>query len=191
LDIIRMDGLEVRQCEDLRSYKKLIPALEAFPGAYILTADDDLVYPRTWLRSFVEAHRSDKEILLRRARVILPKLENYNAWPMAGRIVGEIVFPTSCHGMLVSPSAMAPEIMDMARAQQLAPMNDDIWWYWMGLRAGSTFRVIPGDPIRDLPTGQDGLWSQHNRDGGNDKQIAAMIEAYGMPWAQPVAEAAE
>jgi hypothetical protein len=94
--------------------------------------------------------------------------------------------------MLVSPSAMAPEIMDMARAQQLAPMNDDIWWYWMGLRAGSTFRVIPGDPIRDLPTGQDGLWSQHNRDGGNDKQIAAMIEAYGMPWAQPaVAEAAE
>jgi hypothetical protein len=87
--------------------------------------------------------------------------------------------------------AMAPEVMDMAKAQQLAPMNDDIWWYWMGLRGGSTFRVIDGDLIRDLPTGQNGLWSQHNRDGGNDRQIAAMIEAFGLPWSAKVLEAAE
>jgi hypothetical protein len=102
--------------------------------------------------------------------------------------------------MLVPPGAfsghnpaLVAEVMDMERARQLAPMNDDIWWYWMGLRAGSTFRVIDGDPIRDLPTGKDGLWSQHNRDGGNDRQIAAMVEAFGMPWAQAAvqAEAAE
>jgi hypothetical protein len=206
-DILRLDGLTIRQCEDLRSYKKLIPALEHYPGAFVLTADDDLVYPRTWVRSFAEAFRGPhaKEILLRRARgvgalagVALPI--PYNDWPLLPpNTEGIWHFPTSCHGMLVPPGAfsdrnpaLAAEVMDMAKAQQLCPMNDDIWWYWMGLRAGSTFRVIDGDPIRDLPTGKDGLWSQHNRDGGNDRQIAAMIEAYGMPWAQAaVQEAAE
>lgn len=189
-DILRMDGLTIRQCEDIRSYKKLIPALEHYPGAYILTADDDLVYPRSWVRSFVEAYQGPKEILLRRGRGMvrkegLPELRSYNEWPIVGAGHGNRpgIFPTSCHGMLVHQYAFRPEVMDMERAKQLAPMNDDIWWYWMGLRGGSTFRVIPGDPIRDLPTGQDGLWSQHNRDGGNDKQIAAMVEAYGLPWA--------
>lgn len=201
-DILRMDGLTIRQCEDIRSYKKLIPALEQYPGAFVLTADDDLIYPRTWLRSFAEAYRDPREIMLRRARAVLfertGEPRSYNMWPMAipgqqqNSGVGDLanIFPTSCHGMFVPPGSMPPEVMDMGRAQQLAPMNDDIWWYWMGLRGGSTFRVIPGDPIRDLPTGQDGLWSQHNRDGGNDKQIAAMVEAYGMPWA-PVRESAE
>jgi hypothetical protein len=188
-EILRMDGLTIRQCEDIRSYKKLIPALQEYPGAFVLTADDDLIYPRTWVRSFCEAFRTPTEILLRRGRHVAPAnaagdLASYNAWPMVNDgNANRLVFPTSCHGMLVHPGAMSFEVTDMAKARELAPMNDDIWWYWMGLRGGSTFRVIDGDPIRDLPTGQDGLWSQHNRDGGNDKQIAAMIEAYGLPWA--------
>lgn len=196
-DILRMDGLTIRQCEDIRSYKKLIPALREYPGAFVLTADDDLVYPRTWVRSFCDAYRSDREIMLRRGRRIGTHedgaLSPYNRWPIAHpNEPGPVgAFPTSCHGMLVPPGSMHPEVMDMDKAQLLAPMNDDIWWYWMGLRGGSTFRVIDGDPIHDLPTGADGLWSQHNRDGGNDRQIAAMLEAYGLPWAPAASEAAE
>ncbi|HWE19165.1 MAG TPA: glycosyltransferase family A protein [Hyphomicrobiaceae bacterium] len=197
--VLRMDGLTIRQVEeDIRSYKKLVPALEAYPDAYIVTADDDLVYPPSWLRELAEAHRSDKEILLRRGR--LPtntpdgSIGSYNTWPLAWK-PGDSnsgLFPTSCHGMLVPPCAMAPEVLDMAKARSLCPMNDDIWWYWMGLLGGSTFRLIDSSqPIYDLPSGADGLWSQHNRDGGNDRQIAAMVEAYGMPWVSQPAEAAE
>src|SRR5690606_26871059 len=69
-DILRMEGLTVRQCDDLRSYKKLIPALEHYPDAFVVTADDDLVYPRSWLRGLVEAYRGPKEIMLRRGRLI-------------------------------------------------------------------------------------------------------------------------
>jgi hypothetical protein len=190
-DILRMDGLTIRQCEDIRSYKKLIPALEEYPRAWILTADDDLIYPRTWVRSFVEASRQTDdgdEILLRRGRHIAAWPSSYNTWLLAMEAIpmgkAHDIFPTSCHGMLVPPGEMGiSEVLNREKFKALAPMNDDIWWYWMGLMAGSRFRVIPGDPIRDLPTGRDGLWSQHNRDGGNDRQIAAMIEAYGLPWA--------
>jgi len=42
-------GLEIRACDDIRSYKKLVPALEAFPHAFIVTADDDLELAPDWL----------------------------------------------------------------------------------------------------------------------------------------------
>jgi hypothetical protein len=193
-DLLRMNGLTIRQCGDIGPYKKLVPALEAYPDAYIVTADDDLVYPRTWLRGLVEAHRSNKEILLRRARLggmdATGAPTPYNSWRLAtAQDDTRRLFPTSCHGMLVPPGAMSAEVQDRDFLR-LSPKNDDIWWHWMGRRGGSTFRVIGGDLIRDLPTGADGLWSQHNRDGGNDRQIAALCEAYGLPWA-PVREAAE
>jgi hypothetical protein len=197
-DILRLDGLTIRQCEDLRSYKKLIPALEAYPGAFVLTADDDLVYPRTWVRDFVQAYRGQNEVICRRKREVSldpsgKALTPYNTWPIIqDEAKGDWVFPTSCHGMLVVPGSLSPKVADMKQAQRLCPMNDDIWWWWWAY-PNLVRSIVGSDPIRDLPTGKDGLWSQHNRDGGNDRQIAAMIDAYGLPWAQAIvqAEAAE
>lgn len=37
-------GLEIGYCEDLRSYKKLIPTLIKYPDAVIITIDDDAIY---------------------------------------------------------------------------------------------------------------------------------------------------
>ena len=43
------ERFEIRLCPDMGPYKKLIPALQAFPGAIICTADDDMLYNRHWL----------------------------------------------------------------------------------------------------------------------------------------------
>src|SRR5579864_6248399 len=39
---LRALGLEIRSTEDLRSFKKIVPALRDFPDAFIVTADDDV-----------------------------------------------------------------------------------------------------------------------------------------------------
>ena len=39
---------------DLRSYDKLVHALEAYPQATIITADDDMLYPSDWARRLVD-----------------------------------------------------------------------------------------------------------------------------------------
>ena len=41
-------GLTIRWCENLRSYKKLIPSLKAYPSDTIVTADDDILYPENF-----------------------------------------------------------------------------------------------------------------------------------------------
>ena len=79
--VLKLDGLTIRQCETIRSYQKLVPALRAYPEAHILTADDDLVYPRSWVRSFVDAYQGTREILVRRGRQIVSDAA-YEAWPV-------------------------------------------------------------------------------------------------------------
>ena len=54
-------GLQIKTCEDIRSYKKIIPALEAFPEATIVTADDDVYYKPDWLEGLVELHKAHPE----------------------------------------------------------------------------------------------------------------------------------
>ena len=41
---LRRHGLDIRTTEDIGPYKKIIPALLAFPEAIIVTADDDIFY---------------------------------------------------------------------------------------------------------------------------------------------------
>ncbi len=49
-------GLTIDWCENLRSYKKLIPALEKYPDDIIVTADDDIFYRPDWLRILYDEH---------------------------------------------------------------------------------------------------------------------------------------
>ena len=46
-------GLDIRFCPNYRSYKKLVPTLQCFPNANIITVDDDILYPH----DIVTSHR--------------------------------------------------------------------------------------------------------------------------------------
>ena len=52
-------GVVVRFCENIRSYKKLVPALHAFPDDVIVTIDDDWVYRRKTLEMLWKAYQAD------------------------------------------------------------------------------------------------------------------------------------
>ena len=49
-------GLEIKWCEDIKSYKKLIPALEEFKDDIIITFDDDIYYPKDVVENLYNAH---------------------------------------------------------------------------------------------------------------------------------------
>ena len=56
-------GLEIRWCKDIRSFRKIIPALRAHPEAIIVTADDDVMYPRHWLAMMYEAYQREPHFI--------------------------------------------------------------------------------------------------------------------------------
>lgn len=70
---------------DRRSYKKLLPALERYPDSTVVTVDDDVLYPRTWLELLVStSYKNPNYIVGRRGtRIVLNggDLGKYSEWP--------------------------------------------------------------------------------------------------------------
>jgi hypothetical protein len=204
---LRHAGLTIEYTEDLRSYKKIIPALRRFENAFIATADDDVYYWPTWLEELVNAYSPAKrEIICHRVNRIrlganglpLP----YTQWDFEykGSEASPLVFPTGVGGVLYPPGHLHPDVLDEATFRALCPSTDDAWLYWMALRGGSQFRRTelgrliarqPGSPTRFSMTPWPGsqkvsLWRENApQGGGNDVQIGNLVERFGFPPTPP------
>lgn len=192
-DVLALEahGLEIRACDDLRSYKKLIPALREDPDRYFVTADDDVYYPRDWLAGLVDTARDHPAdaIAWRAHEAKLDELGHfrpYSDWHLAThRTVltdpANRLFPTGVGGILYPPRCFASDIADQDLFMSLAPQGDDIWFFWQARRAGTCYRRVPaGFDIVEWPSTQTvALYADNMLGLGNDRQIAAMSAHYG------------
>jgi hypothetical protein len=183
-------GLEIRGCDDLRSFKKLVPALQAFPDAFIVTADDDLYYRPAWLEQLVAGLAPDGGVIpCHRAHRIKRKgdgsLAAYGEWTAKvlderARAPSIDILPTTGAGALFPPHSLDARATDRTLFQQLAPDSDDLWFYWCARLAGTTARKVGGRSVLITWPGtqQSSLWDS-NEAGGNDRAIAALEKHFG------------
>jgi hypothetical protein len=185
---LKTRGLEIRSCDDLRSFKKLVPALAAFPAAFIATADDDLYYSRGWLEALVDGvgdgviscHRAHR---IKRAAegVTAPYLEwDFDVQDSASRKPSPDLLPTGAGGILYPPNSLDPRVTDRGVFERLCPDGDDLWFYWCARMAGGLYKKVGGKMRLTLwPGSQDSsLWG-NNEAGGNDRMIAALEAEFG------------
>jgi hypothetical protein len=189
LDLVQ-HGLEIRTCEDWRSYKKLVPALIAFPEATIVTADDDVYYAPHWLGQLVRGsldHPGD--VIGQRVHMALLDengiFRSYNDWEFAtdaltNRALDALIFPTGVGGVLYPPHSLDPLIVRSDEFLRLCPSNDDIWFFWMAKLAGTAHRGL-GNIFEHIEWegSQDVGLIHQNLTGSNDRQFAAMEDHFG------------
>ena len=185
-------GLEIRRVRHLGPFTKLLPALEAFPGAFIVIADDDVHYAADWLERLVESHDpAAPAILCRRAHrlgtdaggAILPfALWERDVRDAAARAPSTDLIPTGVGGVLYPPGSLDPAVADEALFTRLCPHGDDFWFYWMARRAGTRHRLVgDGFDYRDWPGSQAVALHPDNLAGRYDRQLAALVAHFGMP----------
>jgi hypothetical protein len=190
-------GLEIRYCDDLRSYKKLIPALEQFPTDIIVTCDDDVMYPMEWLERLYKGHvDAPRTVLCHRAHEIVIK-ENavapYAEWHAAvsDHRPSFRIFPTGVGGVLYPPGALHPEVLNREQFLELAPTGDDIWFKTMSLYNEVRCQLVAGNMQLDkggpldgiysiLGTQDSGLWRRNVLLAENDKQLQSAFGAYSV-----------
>ena len=154
---------EVRNYDqDIRSYRKLIPALKDFPDAIIVTVDDDVAYHKNMLRDLLRLHEQvPQAVLAHRAKRMKPRLP-YRKWTkyrwysfVWKKIhVGFKNIQTGVGGVLYPPHSLKTEMLDVDLFTQIAPTTDDIW-FWAAA-------VANGTPIVPVPFG-------HNKPKGLEK----------------------
>lgn len=182
-------GLEIRWCRDIRSFRKIVPTLRLYPDALIVTSDDDVFYPRHWLKAlyaayvrepqFIHCHRAH---LMRYAACgsILP----YAQWDITARgLVGPSLdlFPTGVGGVLYAPGHLHSEVLNEELFLELCPTADDVWLKAMSLLNGSACKKVGPHAIAypEIRIPNNRVLSHHNvNSNGNDVQIARVAQHY-------------
>ena len=186
-------GVEFRYCEDLKSYKKLIPALQDFPNNPIVTVDDDFYYNPQYFEVMTNAYlASDKTTVLGQWGCIPEKREGkyipYSQWKDCKYATGDL--PISFFGCCCCypPHIFDSEILKKELFMKMCPTADDIWFWVMEERLGIKKAYIEPkgfgwnvsvNRIEEYDLSQSGtLMYQNVTNGKNDIQLRTLLDYY-------------
>ena len=180
-------GLEVKLCKNYGPHTKYYPYLEvekelAMP---LVTADDDVLYPRNWLAALMVASaRLPNTVVCYRAHVVVieeGKVSPYRNWkPCCTTTASLQHFATGVSGVMYPPTVL--ECFKRAGTEfvECSPKADDVWLHAQTIRAGFRVSQIGASP-RDfwtiLGTQESALWRSNCRENDNDRQITATYTA--------------
>lgn len=183
-------GLDIRFCEeDLRSHKKYYYAFREFPDQYILTADDDIIYPPRHIEKLWDKQQEFPGcICCHYGHVITFKEDGsiapYEDW--RGGVDGYTkpslrLMPVGCNGVLYPPHSMPEELFNKENIRKYCLSADDIWLKAMGVLNGVgavtcnqgalVYFGVPG-------AGKTGLYRENTSGQRNNEAIRNVFSNY-------------
>ncbi len=190
---LKSQGLTIHPCQELRSYNKLVHAIQENPHRYIVTADDDIYYAADWLEKLTTtANQYPSQIIAHRAHRVTYQADgammSYEQWEtnISGPHDGSDIFATGVGGVLYPPNSLDEMSTQVEQFSSLSPTADDIWFYWMARRKGTTVRHVgPKTRVIEWPGSQTVSLRSTNRgiedNNGNDTAIANLTRVLGLP----------
>jgi len=135
--------------EDIRSYRKLIPALKDFPDAIIVTVDDDVWYDKNMLRDLLHLHQQVPDVVIANRAKQIKMNAPYRQWKkyrwynfLTKKLhISFKNIQTGVGGVLYPPHALKPEMINTDVFRDIAPTTDDIW-FWAAAVANGT-KILP------------------------------------------------
>ena len=182
------DIFEVRWCDDIRSYKKLIPALKDFPNDIIITGDDDVIYPKNWIRILLTGYYNDPlSVQCLRARRMVFENNKFSEYSKFRLIKDDskasfLILQTGLGGCLYTKNMFYEDICKKELFTKLCPDGDDLWFWAMAVIKGTKIHwCAPGlnNPqyIENTQIENNTLW-ERNKIYGNDINIKNLIGYY-------------
>ena len=192
---LKKSGLTIKFCDDMKSYKKLIPSLLSRPDCLIITVDDDIFYRKNMVERLIRAYDNNPSMIYCHSAhgVSIDKkrgLLGYNKWEedVAGTY-GTLVFPVGEGGVLYDKNLLYNDISRADLFTTLSPMADDVWFFFMELLKGtrscelertSIFPYFPLDTFYQYIHKNASLGQKNVGENLNDRQIQAVMHYYGI-----------
>lgn len=154
---LRKYGLTIEWYDrPIRSYTKLIPALQQYPNAIIVTADDDIQYRKDWLELLYAAYKQNPTIVHCYAAYKILTNDNkfvpYNQW--AGVKIESVSYANmllGVGGVLYPPYALHADVLNESNFMDLAPHEDDLYFWSMLVLNETKVHVIPCTHTNAIP----------------------------------------
>ena len=172
--------------EDLRSYKKYAPATKhEYSKHYLVTADDDIIYPINWFQTLVNAAgNSDRQDTIFGLRGVVisggkGSFEKYSNWPKAeaSDYRSPRLVLTTGGGCIFPPETLADIYEHKNTFMEEAPTSDDLFIKYFLNSKKCNEELVPHFPeIVTWPRSQNNsLWKQNLMLGGNDRAVNNLL----------------
>jgi hypothetical protein len=186
-------GIEYRidSMLNLKPHKKYYYAMQEYPSAVVVTADDDIVYPSNWLKKLLQAHEKYPNAVCGwRVHKIefdeTGKMKPYAKWRSQYRGGNEPcmnIVATGCSGALYPSGALDKRAFDVDKIERLCINADDLWAKCMEVLKHTPVVWVKNYQVTLPGTSkeQETALNVDNVAGGmNDKQLHAVMEFYDM-----------
>ena len=178
-------GLDIKWCEDIKSYKKLIPSLIEFPNDIIITFDDDIYYPFDTVEKLYNSYLKNPDCIhTNRAKRFYIKNNTICAKKMSEvywtkyQDISYKNAQTGCGGVLYPPKSLNPNVLNKQEFMSLIPTHDDIWFWLNAILNNTKIKVVSSYDI-SLITIEDtqkyGLSKINNKNKGLNALAAARL----------------
>ena len=186
-------GLSIKFVKDLRSYTKLIPALQNYGDYLIITVDDDIYYPPTLVEKLMHEHNQYPECIVayRVYRIGLShnRILSYSKWEKETTDQIEtpsfLNFFTGVGGVLYNIKLLHKDIFHEDVFMNLCPQADDVWFNAMAALQGTRTKIVKDGNYslcyvnpENEEVGINTLGSYNINQDGNDQQIHAVLKYY-------------
>jgi hypothetical protein len=180
---LKQRGLEVRLTKNYgphtKYYPQVIDAQNFKKISPLVTADDDMLYPKNWLKKLIEAHNKNPNVIYCwRAKKIKIKnntISSYKEWSLCDHTrmsflnfaegVSGVIYPIELQNILYQAG---DEFLD------ICPKADDVWLHMQTIRNGFKVCQLENKP-KNFPcipgTEKMGLVKFNVTENGNDSQI--------------------
>ena len=143
-------GLNIEYCKDIRSHKKILYTLKRYPEAIIISADDDIYYPKNWLKELYKSYIDNpKYVHCYMARSMRKATENSllprSQWlSLYDKFQGPSIniYPGTGAGCLFPPGSFHPEVFNEKVFLKISPNHDDGWSKAMTLMNGVLIKKV-------------------------------------------------
>lgn len=190
--LIKMEkrGLEIRFVdEDIRSHKKYYYAMKEYPDDFVVTVDDDMIYPENCLEQLMNTYKKHPDCVCAQFAHWINvgddgKLAPYMEWTSC---YGEStepdmhILPVGCGGVLYPPHLLNENVLNMDDIKLLCPQMDDLWLKSMAVI--NDVKAVICDECSliyfDVPGNRaGGLYKVNAEQNVNDVAMNAIIDKY-------------
>ena len=181
-------GLEIKFCQDIRSYKKLLPTLQMYPNETIITFDDDVIYPVDQIECLLYHHsKYPNAIICHRAHqikyadngTILPYIKwDYDVDFLEPR---KDIIAIGIGGILYPSQSLHQEVFNQEKFLKLSPYADDLWFKAMAIKNDTLIKVVDNPiPYQNylfvVNSQSTSLWQENKYNNG--QQLTNILNHY-------------
>ena len=166
-------GLTIKWCEDIKSFKKLIPTLQEYPDDIIITVDDDTYYDKKLIETLYNEYLKRPDCIhARQAFVLKLDKKNNELFMQARNYTYNSTYlpsfwnePVGCGGVLYPPHCLHKNVLNKEQFIKEMPTHDDLWFWGHAIRNNTKINVIKGNyKLKNLVidgSQEDSLWQKN------------------------------